>query len=161
MNILMTILLCSCMHNTPMFYNKLLDNVDGNTYFITIKVKSIEFNGKVVVENSDLFYYFSQIKKINKSDYKKMIIRSLERNSSIEIGNADLVRWNLIKVPLINNVDLNAKKGLEQFIKIYFNGNVLKDGITDEERTVIIQKLFEWKILTKIDDETGYLFISK
>lgn len=161
MNLLLTILLCSCMHNTQVFYNKLLDDVDEHTYFITIKVKSIEFSGKVVVENSDLFYYFNEVKKMNKNDYKKMIIRNLERNSSIEFGDTDLMRWNLIKVPVINSINLNAKKGLEQFIKIYFNGNVLKDGITDEERTVIIQKLFEWRILTVIDDETGYLLISK
>jgi len=157
----MSILLCSCMHNTPIFYNKLLDDVEGHTYFMTIKIKSIGFIGKIVVENSDLFYYFNQVKKTNRSEYKKMIIRSLERNASIEIGNADLVRWNFLKVPLVNSVNLNVEKGVEQFIKIYFNGNVLKDGITDEERTAIIQKLFEWKILTKIDDETGYLFISK
>lgn len=161
MNLIMTILLCFCVHNNPTFYDKLLDRVDGHTYFITIKVKSREFSGKVVVENSDLFYYFNQEKKMSKTDYKKMIIQHIEHNSSIDIGNADLVRWGLVKVPLIRSVNLNAKKGLEHFIKIYFNGNILKDGITDKERTVIIQKLFEWRILTVIDDETGYLLISK
>ena len=36
----------------------------------------------------------------------------------------------------MQKVNTNAKKGVDEFIKIYFeNGRVLKDGITDDKRT--------------------------
>lgn len=65
-------------------------------------------------------------------------------------------------IPKISSVEANAKKGADEFIKIYFdNGKTLKDGIIVDERTAIIQKLFEWEISSKIDDETGYLVMSR
>jgi hypothetical protein len=96
---------------------------------------------------------------IDKKQYIKKIKEQLIKKSSIAINNPNS---NFIKVPDIPGVKVNAKKGVDEFIKIYFNnGKTLKDGITDDERIAIIQKLFEWKIATKIDDETGYLIISR
>ncbi len=159
MKLLFLMLFSSCMNNDPIFYNKVLNDFDRYSWFITIEVKSSEYSGKSIIENDDLFYYLSQTQKIDKEEYKKIIKEKLENNSSIEIEN--IAKWNFIKVPTNETINQNAKKGVEEFIKIYFDSKVLKDGITDDERAVIIEKLFKWKIPTKIDDETGYLILSR
>jgi hypothetical protein len=161
MKLLLMMLLSSCMHNDSVFYDKITDDFDRNSWFISIELKSSDYNGKVIIENDDLFYYFNQTEKVDKEQYKKLIKERLESNSSIISGKEDLVKFNFTKVPIIESVNKNAKKGLDKFIQIYFDGKVLKDGIADYERTAIIQKLFEWKIPTKIDDETGYLILSR
>jgi hypothetical protein len=161
MKLLLMILLSSCMHNDTVFYDKLVNDFDRYSWFITIEIKSSEYNGQVIIENDDLFNYLNQTQKLDKEKYKQIIKGKLENNQSIEIEKASLTKWNFIKVPTIKSVNQNAKNGVDEFIKIYFDGKVLKDGIADDERTVIIQKLFEWKIPSKIDDETGYLILSR
>ena len=39
----------------------------------------------------------------------------------------------------------------------YFNNRVLKDGISVEDKNSILAALFQLKIASKIDDESGYL----
>lgn len=160
MKLLFLMLFSSCMNNDPIFYNKVLNDFDGYSWFISIDVKSLGYKGKVVIENAELFYCLNQTQKIDKEEYIKILKKKLENNSAIEIE--DIKKYNFIKVPNVPSVETNTKEGIEKFINTYFNkGKVLKDGITDDERTVIIQKLFEWGIASKIDDETGYLILSR
>ena len=152
-------LLVSCMamknskHN---FFDKIINDFRDDSYFIVIKN-----NDKInyIVENDDLYYYLQKQNTIDKEQYKKEVKAKLINGNVFEIVNPNS---NFIKVPNVPSVVANAKKGADEFNKIYFdNGKTLKDGITDDERTAIIQKLFEWEIASKIDDETGYLVISK
>jgi hypothetical protein len=88
------------------------------------------------------------------------VLNKLIDQSSINI--TDSLTSSFIKVESVTSVNANAQKGADEFILTYFdNGKVLKDGIKKEERTAIIQKLFEWEIPSRIDDETGYLVISR
>jgi hypothetical protein len=161
MKLVLIMLLSSCMHSDSIFYDKLLNDFDRYSWFITIEIKSSEYNGKVIIENDDLFYCLNQTQKLDKEQYKKIIKEKLENNSSIVIGKESLTKWNFVKVPTIERVNQNAKKGVDEFIKIYFDGKVLRDDIADDDRTVVIQKLFEWGVPSKIDDETGYLILSR
>lgn len=160
MKLFFLMLFSSCMNNNPKFYDKVLNDFEGYSWFISINVKSLGYNGEVVIENAELFYCLNKTQKIEKQEYLKILKKKLENNLAIEIE--DIEKYSFIKVPIVSSVEANSKEGLEKFINIYFNkGKVLKDGITDDERTVIIQKLFEWEIASKLDDETGYLVISR
>jgi hypothetical protein len=82
--------------------------------------------------------------------------------STISFSLPILDKFNFIKVQSSKKIDNNFKKGLNNFIKNYFNnGNVLKNKVTDEEQNYIVKLLFENEIATFIDDETGYLLIKK
>lgn len=161
MKILFALLLSSCaMNKDTSFYQKITNDFDRYSYFVSIELRSSNYNGIIIIENDDLFNYLQTTQKIDKEKYKEMIKEKLVNHSSLEITNT--TKFNFIEVKEIQTVNVNAKKGVDEFIKKYFdNGKVLKDGITDDERTAIIQKLFEWKIPTKIDDETGYLVMSR
>jgi len=161
MKLILFILLFTCNTKNSMFLDKIVNNFDRNSYFIAIDVKSAEYNGRVIIENDDLYYYYEQKKQYSKSIYKDFIIQKLLANESLNINATDFEKWNFYKVPSIISITQNEEKGVEGFIKTYFDGRVLKDGITDEERIAIINQLFEWEIASYIDDETGYLVIKK
>jgi hypothetical protein len=57
-----------------------------------------------------------------------------------------------------------AAKGKEEFLKHYFagrGGRVIKARLTDEEKSAVIGRLFEWQIATSNDDESGLLFYTE
>ncbi|GHN02379.1 hypothetical protein WSM22_38680 [Cytophagales bacterium WSM2-2] len=138
------------------FIDKITSDFRRNSFFIS--VKAID-GTNYVIENDDLYYFLQKQKSIGKEQYRKEIKEKLIKGSSIEISNPNS---NFIKVVNVSTVEASAKKGIDEFIKTYFNkGKVLKAGITNNERTAIIQKLFVWEIASKIDDETGYLVISR
>jgi len=160
MKVLLLTILLSCTQTGNMFLNKVLHNFDRYSYFVAINVKSTSYNGLVIIENDDLFYYFEQTQGTTKDKYKESMATKLLNNEVLDIQDADFERWNFIKVRPIGSVTKNAQKGIDDFTKIYFDGRVLKDGITDDEQTAIINQLFEWEIASHIDDETGYLITS-
>ena len=112
MKILLILLLSSCMNNTPTFFDKLLNDFDRYSLFISIKINSLEYSGRVIIENDDLFYYLNQTQKLDKEQYKKVIKEKLIKDGPLDIGKASLVKWNFIKVANIESVNKNAKKGL-------------------------------------------------
>jgi hypothetical protein len=139
------------------FYEKVLSDFKRYSYFVSI---DIEGKGRFIIENDDLFYFFLKHQNLDKGKYKEFVLSKLIDQSSINI--TDSLTSSFIKVESVTSVNANAQKGADEFILTYFdNGKVLKDGIKKEERTAIIQKLFEWEIPSRIDDETGYLVISR
>jgi len=159
MKLFFLLLLNSCMvskgtQNT--FIDKVLTDFERYSYYVSFSMTNGE---RYIIENDDLFYYLQKQNTFSREQYKKEIKEKLINGSSIEIKN---LNSNFIKVSNVPSVEANAEKGLDEFIKIYFdNSKTLKDGIADDERTAIIQKLFKWEIASKIDDETGYLVISR
>ncbi len=157
MKVLFLLILNSCMISKgaqETFLDKVTNDFERYSYHICLK----SMNGEnYIIENDDFYYYLQNQTGINKEQYKKEVRAKLIDRSAFEIINPNS---NFIKVSKVPRVEANADKGVDEFIKTYFdNGKTLKDGVTDDEKTVIIQKLFEWKIASKIDDETGYLVI--
>ena len=87
----------------------------------------------------------------------------LSRKSKLSLGKSDLIKWHFIKVKKIEAVENYSIKGKNELIEHYFNhidnNFVIKKGIDDNETNAVIAKLFELKIASRIDDETGYLII--
>jgi hypothetical protein len=145
------------------FCEKVLDDFDSNSRFIFITVKSSEYNGAMIIQNDKFFYFLNQKMHLNKNDYKLFVEKKLKKNLVFNLGTTNLAKWSFIKVPKLKKVESNALKGIEKFIDLYFDtidGNrVIKDGISEEERTSIIMILFRHQFSSYIDDETGYLLI--
>lgn len=138
--------------DTNLFIERVINDFDLNSSFLSFKIGTDTY----IIENDDLYFYFKDFKKYNERHYKRKIKKILFTNSVLDI---DSITPNFFKVPFMSSVENNAKKGMDEFIKIYFNGDVLKKEITPDEEIVIIRKLFEWQIACKRDCETGILYI--
>lgn len=149
------------MINNTKFYDKVLNDFNRYSYFVAVDIKSTTFNGPVIIENDDLFFYLNQTEGVDKNQFKVKVKEKLVNHSAIDIGNSDLTKWDFIKITEIQSINNISAKGADEFIKTYFDGDVLKDGVTDNERAAIIYQLFKWEISSKLDDETGYLVIHK
>lgn len=155
MKILIVFLLTYCPIDTNLLIERVINDFDLHSCFLSFKIK----NNTYIIENDDLYYqYFYIEKKYNKRHYKRKIRKVFKKNSVLDI---DTIIPNFIQVPHIESVENNANKGVDEFIKIYFNGNVIKKEVTSDEEIVIIQKLFEWKIACKRDCETGVIYFSE
>lgn len=162
MKILLFVLSISGTPKDSVFINKVLTDFRRHSYFLSLNIKSTEYNGRIVIENDELYYYFRMNQQINKQEYKELIINVLKGDSSLKIKDANLKKWHFKKSPVIESVEENAKKGINEFINVYFNDRlVLRNGLTDEVRFAVISQLFEWRIPACVDDQSGYLYITR
>jgi hypothetical protein len=160
MKLLFILISCLFLVQNKSFYEKVLNDFESNSRFIMINVKSSEYNGPVIIENDKFFYFLNQKQHLNENEYKLFVEKKLQGNLTFNLGTTNLGKWDFIKMPKIKKVENNAKKGIEKIIKLYFDSNkVLKEGISDDERAVIIMILFKHQLSSYIDDETGYLVI--
>lgn len=74
MRLLLFILLFSCMQSETNFSDKVLSNFDRYSSFIALDLNSKEYQGRVVIENDDLYYFFEQTQKIDRVQYKLKMI---------------------------------------------------------------------------------------
>ena len=68
---LLVLLICSPTNTFQKndFYDIILNNFNENSYYLTFKVESSNYNGDIVIENDDLYYYLQKSKKISKRKY--------------------------------------------------------------------------------------------
>lgn len=153
MKIIIVFLLYFTPIDTNSFIQTVINDFDLNSCFLSFKIR----NNTYVIENDDLYLqYYYLIKKYNVRHYKRKIKKILVTNSVLDI---DTIIPNFIKVPYVESVEENAKKGIDEFLKIYFNEDVIKGEVTFEEEIAIIHKLFKWEIACKRDCETGVLYL--
>src|SRR5690554_1050543 len=131
MKLILFILLFTCNTKNSMFLDKIVNNFDRNSYFIAIDVKSAEYNGRVIIENDDLYYYYEQKKQYSKSIYKDFIIQKLLANESLNINATDFEKWNFYKIPSIISINQNEEKKIKEFIKKYIDKKDQKDDINN------------------------------
>jgi len=145
-----------------LFHKKVLSDLNNRySYFLAINISSTKYSGPVVIENGDLFLFLSTTKGINSIEYPILMNNLLTTNKFLNVGNIDLQKWNFLKVQNSPTVMLNAKKGRDFFLKTYFDGSCIKDGISRLDKNLIIFILFKWNISTVTDCESGYLMYSK
>ena len=164
MKLKLALLLClfiasHCLGQSGDFYDKVLRDQGNHSFFIAVDVVSSEYTGRVIIQNGDLLYFLNQTKGLDAEGYRAFMRAQLSNKTRLNIGDARLSKWGFIKVVDVGSVRKQASKGIEEFIRHYFRGRVIKDGIGDEMRNAIINRLFEWGIASKTDDETGYLVV--
>ena len=148
-----------CQNSDTLFINKVLSDFSRNSYFISIKVSSSNKMSRYVVKNDDLFFYFHQTNGLNKDEYKKRAFALLLGGNGLKLTIDKLKKYRFVKVSANGGLEKYKKMGKEAFLKRYFNRNTLKKDVTSLEKVNIISILYDWKIASRIDDETGYLVI--
>lgn len=141
------------------FYEQVLSDFDRHSLFIACDITSPSYNGKVVIENADLYAYFKQQNGFSKKKYKSYMLHKLSNASKIEVKSEDLLKWKFLKVSEIVEVNQQISAGNEEFVRNFFTGRVIKEGLNFETRNAVIYQLFSRQIGSKTDDETGYLYI--
>lgn len=91
----------------------------------------------------------------------KKMSATLSKNESLQIVSKEIKAYSFFKVLPNEEISNDAEKGKSYFLEKYFNERVLKGGITDNDKYLIISILYQWRVACKIDDESGYLIIDK
>ncbi len=140
------------------FINKI---TNSHTLLLNVKINSNTYKGEAIATNDDLFYYYKKTKGYSLIQYKEAMKKIYGNLGEIRIKdeNFDLDSWDFNKVSDVKSVKKDIEKGEKELVRKYFKKNVLNKNITIKERSMIVSQLFKWKIITKIDDETGYLFL--
>ena len=141
------------------FYDTVLCSYSLHSIFVLVDIESDEYDGKAIIENGDLFEFLNQTKGFDKKQYKSFMKDLLSKNSKLSLEKSELNKWHFIKIQKIKSVENITSKGKDDFIAQYFNGNVIKKGIDLDERNAVIATLFQWRIASLVDDETGYLIL--
>jgi hypothetical protein len=149
----------SCIEKDNTFYDKVLNDFSKHSDFIAIDIKSHQYNGRVIIENNDLYTLMNQTKGWDKTVYKSKIERLLIHRRSLNIGNTDLIKAKFLKVKQINKVYISASKGVNSFISDYFSGKVFNYSVAEDEMYAVINQLFYWSIPVKFDDVSGQLLL--
>jgi hypothetical protein len=143
------------------FYDKVLDDFQNNSYFLVIKVETPSYKGKVITENDNFVSFLYHIKGINEAKYKPFVKKLLLNDTPLKISDEELEKGRFFKILPIREINEFSSKGQEEFIKKYFDGRVIKEDLSKEERIAIIEKLFEWKIATNIGDITAEMVFTR
>ena len=145
-----------------LFLERALSDTNYQSFFIALNIKSRKYEGKAIVENGDLYSYLRRTKKMDKEKYKQVMKELLSTKAALTIkGKINLRKHGFIIVPENKSVEAVALKGREEFLRYYFEKNNIKSNISILDRNAIIYQLFEWKVLAKIDDISGYIIIIK
>ncbi|WP_315814632.1 hypothetical protein [Paraflavitalea speifideaquila] len=136
-----------------------MNDFSSNSYFVVLHVKLSEGVVISTIQNDDLFHYFNKTKGYDENRYKSEIGSMLKENKQLTITNADFLAFGFTKVVDGPKIIREARKGKDIVLNKYFNSQVIKEGVSNDEKGVLIRVLFEWSIPASIDDETGYLVI--
>ncbi len=161
-----------CMTTVP---DRFLESVvaESNS-MLCFKLKTLNFEGKVVIERVDLFDFFLKKYYLSEKSFDSLMIQELQ-DGAIELKDSvDLKRYYFHIVKEIESVKINALKGKEEFLKIYFNDydfksdSIVKENYiipnvedVEQEHIAVIYQLFQWKIAVIRECESGFWFILK
>ncbi|MDR2970443.1 MAG: hypothetical protein LBU83_00735 [Bacteroidales bacterium] len=146
-----------------MFIKKILFDQNRHTFYVSVDIESREYNGKVVVEIGDLYWYFYKTRGLNREESRGLLYWILKEKLTLRIVNCN---FNCIQsyfsiVPDDTAVTYNAQKGIDHFIETYFfNGRAMRDVAWDT-RIAIINQLYNFNIASKNDCESGNLIIER
>ena len=123
----MVLLICSPTNTFQKndFYDIILNNFNENSYYLTFKVESSNYNGDIVIENDDLYYYLQKSKKISKRKYIEYLKKHLENKLPIKLNGDIFLTENFIKLIKNSTIDEDANKGLDFFLTKYFDNKFL------------------------------------
>ena len=155
----------SSINSGESFFDHLVSDHGPHSYYLVINFDSPDYQGKATIENHLLFHFLYRTQgRLPEAKYESFAKDLLVNKSWLKTKTINLQRWGFRKVTRITAVDDVAAKGKEEFLKYYFAGKagrVIKEGVSDDEKVAIIERLFAWQIATSHDDETGLLFFTE
>lgn len=164
MNLIILLLICINFQSSNNDFYEKVTNIQiylGRTdYYLALECHFKNDSGSYVIKNNKLYSYLKHRLKIEKDEYKEYINLILHNKMPLKLEDTNPGMF--IKVQNSVRIDSFGFNDTDEFISTYFtNGVVLRDGIDAPEKAAIIYKLFNWKIASYVDDETGYLVISR
>ena len=158
--LLTTIVSCG-QKKDKMFLDKVLNDYSRDSYFVVLKTKTANRTATSLIDNDDLYFYFHEKKGFDKKAYKEFMTSFLNQVKVLELSKSDYDKYGFNEVRKDQSIDADVSKGKDFFLNKYFKNQVIIDGFTREKKTYIIKVLYDWEVATKIDDESGYLVMSK
>jgi hypothetical protein len=149
----------SCTSQNSAFYNKVLNDFDSTSYFISLNIKSPSFKGRAIIENRKLYLFLNQTKGFNEKRYQLYMEKMLSHRRVMKVEEKDFSRFDFRKVYDDESVIRNTVNGRDNFIAYYFNGSVLNLVLSEKELNAVISQLFYWEIPAKYDKLTRELII--
>ncbi|MDR2728846.1 MAG: hypothetical protein LBB56_06915 [Chitinispirillales bacterium] len=144
-----------------MFIKKIIHNNSRDGFYVSVDIESQEYNGKVVVDIGNLYWYFYKTRDLNREESKGIMYWVLKEKLTLKIAKCN---FNCIQsyFSIIHDdtaIISNAQKGIDHFIETYFNGRYIKKDIALGSRNAIINQLYNFNIASQNDCESGYLKI--
>ncbi len=143
------------------YLDEALSDFKEKSCFIVVKVKLAKSSTTktYIIENDDLYLFLNEKKTKKEADYTSYMRRKIENNKPLKLKSLSRDFREVIESDVIES---DAQKGLDHFVKTYFDSSgVLKNNSTAQENALIIKKMFDWGVLCSIDDETGYWYMHK
>lgn len=121
-------------------------------------------NGQVFkyTTTTSALYTFLKKEFDNYDEYRNYVSGLVLKKECLVIENDIELSWRFKRIIDEPTVDSIAQiMGQEEFIKFYFDNGIIKTEINRNKQKVlsVIDKLFEWNIVTRYDAETGVLYI--
>jgi hypothetical protein len=151
-----------CLVQSNSFIEKIIDDFKSNSNYLAVNIKTNNYKGIAIVENDDLFTYYQISQKGSKEEYKSFIREILVKKSYLDMSNESIEKWGFIKVNESKKIKCKLEKGLNKFIKTYFNEDLTEKGnMSEEEKAYVIKILFDNMRSCYVDDETGLLILNE
>ncbi len=147
--------------NDDLFFNKVLSDFSRNSYFVMINGTLAGQTSVYLIKNDDLYSFFNKMTGAVQKGYIQKMLIILKKKETLQITCNAVKDYSFINVLPDKTVSDDAKKGMPYFLQKYFKGRVLKDGIADADKYLIISILYQQRITCKIDDESGYVIMDK
>jgi len=161
------------------FYNSVLSKYPETLpFYISLKVKSENYTGYVIMENYTLSDYLTTTMGLNRYEGYTYMKNVLENKEYLVIKNDDIERFRFTKIIKNNKMERKSKnpiKFIETYVELieihddsiyypdkdeYYEGievwYKIKKGLSIKKQNFVIHKLFEMQIPVIQDCYTGF-----
>ena len=148
-------LLCHCSDNNK--YDKVLQDY---SYYVSLNIAYDKHIIRIVIENADLFYILKKEQEgFTQSKYERKVTKVLNQNIPLIVDKNTFFLLEKYQVIPTEKIDKLKKKGINNIRTSLFNKyGALTAPLSEMDEKYVIDILFQNKIFTLIDCETGYIY---
>ena len=156
--VFVVILLYGCSDNNR--YKKVLGDLYNYSYYVSLVVIYDKQQMRIVIENADLSYMLEKEEGITQSMYYEQMGKVLNKKTPLIVNKHTFLSLKEYQVVPTKKVDNLKKEGINNLIKSLFNEyGALTTPLSEMDKKYVIDILFQNDIFTKMDCESGYIYI--
>lgn len=155
--ILVIFSMLSCNTDSTYSYQKVLEDFSKQSYFLAFEVNISSKKQKVIIKNTDFKRYFDKLYNSSDSEYKAFAENIIYNHKLIELNTDKLSNFNFIKVDCKNIENEN----IQSLYNKYISKNNVLDSSDEKLNQCLIYLFFYNNIISKIDDESGYIIVER
>lgn len=143
------------------FVEKIIKNISFHGYFLSLKVKLGQYQGRAVVNNADLYRILKQDRRFDLEGYKSYIKDILEKDSTLYLRESVMTNNNVFAVHRKAKLPSDLSRSKDKFLLDFtiLDGRALRKDLPHSEKVNIIDLLFKHNVAVKTDDESGLYLI--